>query len=119
MSDDCLFCKIVAGEIPSAEVLSTESAYAFRDIDPKAPTHVLVVPRQHVTDASHLDGSHGELLVGVFEAARLVAEQEGLTATSGGNGYRLVMNVGDDAGNTVPHLHVHVVGGRKLTWPPG
>src|SRR4051794_16907590 len=117
MSNDCLFCKIVAGELPSTEVLATDTAHAFRDIQPVAPVHVLVVPPQHVTDASHLDGGHGELLAGLFEAARLVAEQEGLTATSGGNGYRLVMNVGDDAGNTVLHLHLHVIGGEKLGSP--
>lgn len=109
----------MAGEIPSAEVASSDASYAFRDVSPKAPTHVLVVPRQHVTDADQLEPGHGELLADLFQVAREAAIKEGLSPSAGGNGYRLVMNVGDDAGNTVPHLHLHVLGGRSLTWPPG
>ncbi|MFZ0171492.1 MAG: histidine triad nucleotide-binding protein [Acidimicrobiales bacterium] len=112
---DCLFCSIIAGETPSTEVLSTEVAYAFRDINPKAPTHVLVVPREHITDAAALDPSHAAVLSGVFSAAQEVAALEGL----GERGYRLVFNVGEDSGNSVPHLHLHVLGGRRLSWPPG
>jgi len=112
---DCLFCAIVAGDSPSTEVLSTEVAYAFRDIHPKAPTHVLVVPREHITDAAALDPSHAAVLSGVFAAAQQVAALEGL----GERGYRLVFNVGEDSGNSVPHLHLHVLGGRRLSWPPG
>lgn len=119
MTDDCLFCKIIRGEIPANEVASTETAFAFRDIDPKAPTHVLVVPREHVADADHLEPRHGSLLIDVFSLAREVAAKEGLSPSHGGNGFRLVLNVGDDAGNTVPHLHLHVLGGRSLTWPAG
>lgn len=112
---DCLFCAIVAGEIPSTEVLSTEHAYAFRDINPGAPTHVLVIPRAHITDAAALEASHAEVLSAVFDAARAVAEQEGVAE----RGYRLVFNVGEDSGNSVPHLHLHVLGGRRMAWPPG
>jgi len=115
MSDDCLFCRILAGEIPSTEVLSTETTYAFRDIEPQAPTHVLVIPRQHVQDANALTAEHGDLLADVFTTAQAVARAEGVDAT----GYRLLFNVGEDALNSVPHLHLHVVGGRRLGWPPG
>ncbi len=111
----CLFCSIVAGDVPSTEVLSTEHAYAFRDINPVAPTHVLVVPRQHITDAAALEPAHAVVLAAVFAAAKEVAESEGL----GERGYRLVFNVGEDSGNSVPHLHLHVLGGRRMAWPPG
>jgi histidine triad (HIT) family protein len=107
---DCLFCKIVAGEIPSTEVLSTDRAYAFRDIAPHAPTHVLVVPRDHHADVAETVRADPDLLVHVYETAVRVAEQEGLTG-----GYRLVANVGPDSGQTVFHLHVHVLGGRMTT----
>jgi histidine triad (HIT) family protein len=112
---DCLFCSIVAGDIPSDKVLATDLAYAFRDLNPRAPTHVLVVPREHITDAAALDGSHATILSGVFAAAQEVAALEGLSE----RGYRLVFNVGEDSGNSVPHLHLHVLGGRQLSWPPG
>jgi histidine triad (HIT) family protein len=112
--EDCLFCKIVRGEIPATEVARTPDTVAFRDIDPKAPTHVLVVPSQHVRDASELGPQHGPMLSSLYETANEVARSENLAG-----GYRLVMNVGDDAGNSVPHLHLHVLGGRKLEWPPG
>lgn len=112
--EDCLFCKIVSGELDSNIVARNSHAVAFRDIDGKAPTHVLVVPVQHVRDASELTSSHGSMLGHLFEMANEVAASEGLAG-----GFRLVMNVGDDAGNSVPHLHLHVLGGRKLTWPPG
>ncbi len=112
---NCLFCSIVAGEVPSTKVLSTDVAYAFRDLNPMAPTHVLVVPRQHITDAAALDASHADVLSGVFQAARQVAEDEGIAE----RGYRLVFNVGADSGNSVAHLHLHVIGGRPMMWPPG
>ena len=112
---DCLFCRIIAGEIPSNEVLSTDTTYAFRDIEPQAPTHVLVIPREHVQDAAALTAEHGELLADLFTAAQAVARAEGVD----GSGYRLVFNVGEDANNSVPHLHLHVIGGRRLGWPPG
>lgn len=119
MSDDCLFCKIIAGEIPASEVASSEHAFAFRDIDAKAPTHVLVVPKKHISDADQLAAADAESLSAVFELAREVAAKEGISPEQGGGGYRLVFNVGSDAGNTVSHLHLHVIGGRSLEWPPG
>src|ERR1700740_212801 len=102
---DCLFCKIAAGEVPSTEVLSTKRAYAFRDIAPHAPTHVLVVPRDHHADIAALVSADRELLADVFAAAVQVADQEGLTG-----GYRLLANTGPDSGQTVFHAHVHVLG---------
>lgn len=115
MADECLFCRIVAGELPCNEVMSTPSTLAFRDINPAMPTHVLVIPKEHVADAAHLRGEHAEMLAQLFETARQVAEQEGLAE----RGYRLVFNVGADSGNTIGHLHLHVLGGRTMGWPPG
>ena len=112
---DCLFCRIVAGEIPSTEVASTERTYAFRDVEPQAPTHVLVIPKEHVQDAAAVTAEHGDLLAEVLTTAQAVARSEGIAES----GYRLVFNVGEDALNSVPHLHLHVVGGRRLGWPPG
>jgi histidine triad (HIT) family protein len=112
---DCLFCKIVAGEIPADVVYVSERSFAFRDLNPQAPTHVLVVPKEHVAHAGELTAAHGALLGDLFEAAAAVAAMEGVAD----GGYRLAFNVGDDAGNTVGHLHLHVLGGRKLGWPPG
>ena len=115
VADDCLFCKILAGDIPSDEVASTERTYAFRDIQATAPTHVLVIPREHIENAAALTTAHGDLLAEMLGTAQQVARQEGIDAS----GYRLVFNVGDDALNSVPHLHLHVIGGRKMGWPPG
>jgi histidine triad (HIT) family protein len=112
---DCLFCRIVAGEVPSTEVTSSPSTYAFRDIQPTAPTHVLVVPREHIKDASELAPQHGGLLAEMIMTANEIARTEGLDR----RGYRLVFNVGPDALNSVPHLHLHVIGGRRMGWPPG
>jgi histidine triad (HIT) family protein len=108
---DCLFCRIVSGDVPSTEVLSTATVYAFRDISPQAPTHVLVVPKEHVADnAGGLTAEHAAVLADMVTAARRVAEAEGIAAS----GYRLVFNVGDDALNSVPHIHLHVLGGRRM-----
>jgi histidine triad (HIT) family protein len=114
-SADCLFCRIVAGEIPADIVHSSDLAVAFRDLNPQAPVHVLVVPRRHIDNAGVLEPGDAEALAGVFAAARHVAEAEGIAD----GGYRLVFNVGEDASNSVPHLHLHVLGGRRLAWPPG
>jgi histidine triad (HIT) family protein len=115
VEDDCLFCRIVRGEIPSDGVLTADTVVAFRDIEPAAPVHVLVVPKRHVTDAAALGPDDGPLLAELLVAARHVAEQEGLAE----RGYRLVFNVGRDAQNSVAHLHLHVLGGRAMGWPPG
>ena len=112
---DCIFCRIVAGELPSQEVASTERTYAFRDIEPAMPTHVLVVPRAHVESADTVTAEHGDLLAEMMEVAQRVARSEGLAE----RGYRLVFNVGEEAQNSVPHLHLHLLGGRPMGWPPG
>jgi histidine triad (HIT) family protein len=112
---ECLFCRILVGEVPSDEVLSTEHTYAFRDINPAAPVHVLVIPRRHITNAAHVTAEHAEVVTALFTTAQQVAAAEGVAES----GYRLVFNVGEDALNSVPHLHLHVVGGRRLGWPPG
>jgi histidine triad (HIT) family protein len=113
--DGCLFCRIVDGTIPSERVASTERTYAFRDLNPAAPTHVLVVPRTHIANAAEVAAEHGEILAEMLTTAQSVATSEGVADS----GYRLVFNVGEAAGNTVPHLHLHVLGGRHLAWPPG
>jgi histidine triad (HIT) family protein len=111
---DCLFCKIVAGDIPADVVHRTETTVAFRDIEPQAPTHVLVVPRSHHADAAGLAVAEPEVSVDLLRAAAAVAEQEGL-----GDGYRMVFNTGPAAHQTVFHAHLHVLGGRSMGWPPG
>ena len=111
---DCIFCGIVAGTLPAQKAGATELSYAFFDLRPVAPTHVLVVPRAHVTDAAALGPDDGDVLADMFVLARHVAEAERLDG-----GYRLVFNVGEDSGNSVAHLHLHVLGGRRLAWPPG
>ncbi len=111
---DCLFCKIVEGTIPSKAVHRDERTYAFADINPQAPVHFLVVPVEHIPSVAHAGGEHTEVLGHLLLAAADIARSKGLE-----NGYRLVINSGRDAGQTVDHLHVHVLGGRHLTWPPG
>ena len=106
---DCLFCKIVSGEIPATRVLETDRVLAFRDIAPQAPTHVVVVPKQHYTDTAEMARNDPEYLGTVLGAAVDVAEQEGLSG-----GYRILTNTGPDSGQTVFHIHIHVLGGRKL-----
>jgi histidine triad (HIT) family protein len=113
MPDDCLFCRIVRGEIPAKIVAETEHCIAFRDIDPKAPTHVLVIPREHVPS---LDRATDPALVGrIALLAAEIARTEGVAES----GYRTVFNTNADAGQSVDHIHLHLLGGRKLTWPPG
>jgi len=111
---DCLFCKIVAGEIPSDIIHETATTLAFRDIEPKAPTHVLVIPKEHQPDVVALAVSSPPVLADLFEAVGAVATREGLEA-----GYRSVCNTGALAHQTVFHAHVHVLGGRAMSWPPG
>jgi histidine triad (HIT) family protein len=113
---DCLFCRIVKGEIPAKIVKRTDDALAFRDIDARAPVHVLVIPTRHIAAVRGAKGAEGEKLLGRLLAfAAEVAADEGLDA----DGYRIVTNTGKNAGQSVDHLHLHVLGGRKLTWPPG
>ena len=113
MTDTCLFCRIARKEIPSSIVLENDHVVAFRDIDPKAPTHVVVVPREHV--ASLNDATDGRMLGELMLAAAAVARMEGVAE----RGYRTVINTGADGGQSVFHLHAHVLGGRQLAWPPG
>jgi histidine triad (HIT) family protein len=117
---DCLFCRMVAGEIPADVVLETDRVFAFRDINPQAPTHVLVIPKEHHATAAALVAADPGLLGEVVGGAQAVALQEGLV-TDGGTepGYRLVTNTGPQAGQSVNHVHFHVLGGRRMEWPPG
>lgn len=108
--ENCLFCKIVAGDIPSAKVYEDEFCYAFRDINPQAPTHVLVVPKAHVANIAEADQLPPEALCAVITAIGKIAKQEGLD-----NGFRVVSNCGPDACQTVPHLHFHILGGCQMT----
>ncbi|MGA3010460.1 MAG: histidine triad nucleotide-binding protein [Terracidiphilus sp.] len=110
----CLFCKILDGTIPSTAVYEDELCYAFADLHPQAPVHVLVVPREHIASVDDTDKSDGLLLGHLLWAASEIAREKSLT-----KGYRLVVNTGEEGGQTVDHLHVHLLGGRSLTWPPG
>ena len=110
---DCLFCRIAAGEIPADVVFQDGTVMVFRDINPRAPTHVLAIPRRHLASAADLTEADGDLLAALFGALRRVAEEAGL------KGYRIVSNVGAESGQSVFHLHFHLLGGRSMTWPPG
>ncbi|MFM2152400.1 MAG: Hit-like protein involved in cell-cycle regulation [Pseudomonadota bacterium] len=112
---DCLFCRIASGAIPAKRVHEDDRCIAFRDIQPQAPVHVLVIPREHVASVSALDEGHEELAGHLLRVGAKVAADEGV----GDTGYRLVFNTGADAGQSVFHLHLHVLGGRSLAWPPG
>lgn len=107
---DCLFCKIIAGEIPSNKVYEDETVYAFRDIAPQAPTHILVIPKAHISGCSGVTAENSAVVAHIFEVIPQIAQAEGLTG-----GYRVVSNCGPDAGQTVPHLHFHILGGKQLT----
>jgi histidine triad (HIT) family protein len=115
MTDDCLFCKFVAGTITPKKVYEDEHALAFDDINPQAPCHVLVIPKEHIEGINDVDERYVDVLGRLFVAAKSVARQKGVTGT----GYRLVVNTGADAGQTVFHIHMHVIGGRPMGWPPG
>ncbi|HEY7948320.1 MAG TPA: histidine triad nucleotide-binding protein [Acidimicrobiales bacterium] len=114
-AEDCIFCRIVAGDIPADVVDRSVHSVAFRDLSPQAPVHVLVIPRRHIENAATVEESDAEVLADMITAAGRVARNEGVADS----GYRLVFNVGEDATNSVPHLHLHVIGGRAMTWPPG
>ena len=110
----CIFCKIVEGSIPSTAVYQDELAYAFADLNPQAPVHVLIVPRRHISSLADTSESDGALLGHLLGAAAEIARAKGLA-----KGYRVVVNTGAEGGQTVDHLHLHLLGGRQLTWPPG
>ncbi len=112
---DCLFCNVINGEIPADIVLESDTAVAFRDINPQAPTHVLIIPRKHIETINDVAPEDEKIVGSLFSLARKVAEHEGIADS----GYRAVMNCNRDAGQTVFHLHLHVLGGRALDWPPG
>jgi len=114
-ASDCIFCKIAAKEVPADIVHATDAIVAFRDANPKAPTHVLLIPREHIDSAAALGEAHADMLVEIFLTAAHIAKSEGID----GSGWRLVTNVGPDAGQSVPHLHFHLLGGRGMRWPPG
>ena len=111
---DCLFCKIIAGEIPCSKVYEDDSVFAFNDIDPQAPVHVLIVPKVHIASADDVNETNSAVIAHIFEVAAKIAKEKGLA-----DGYRIVNNCGDSAGQTVKHIHFHLMGGRDFTWPAG
>jgi histidine triad (HIT) family protein len=112
---DCLFCRIIAREIPASIVYEDDRVLAFNDINPQAPTHVLVVPRQHIASLSELSDTDDQIVGEVVRRAAAIAQERGIAA----GGYRTVFNTNRDAGQTVFHIHLHLLGGRAMTWPPG
>jgi len=112
---DCLFCKVVAGELPAEIIFESESVVAFRDINPKAPTHVLLIPKRHIATINDLVDGDQEIIGEMFLSAARIADDEGYAD----DGYRVVMNCNAAAGQTVFHIHLHLLAGRQLTWPPG
>ena len=115
MSKDCLFCKIINGGIPADIIDQTEYSLAFRDINPQAPVHVLVIPKEHITSCRDLNKENIHYLSEIASLAQKVADKENITE----DGYRWVINTGDNGGQTVKHIHLHLLGGRIMTWPPG
>ena len=112
---DCLFCKIIKGEIPSKKVYEDEKVFAFYDISPAAPVHVLIIPKEHISSANALTAENAGVVGHIFTVAASIAKELGIAE----NGYRIVNNCGEDGGQTVHHLHFHLLGGRSLRWPPG
>ena len=115
MDADCLFCRIVAGEAPARIVRETDHMVAFRDANPQAPTHILLVPKEHLRSLEEIDEGHTAVLAEMIQSAAQLAHAEGIDRT----GWRLVANTGADAGQSVHHLHFHLLGGRRMAWPPG
>ncbi|MGZ8582238.1 MAG: histidine triad nucleotide-binding protein [Actinomycetota bacterium] len=115
MDSSCLFCRIAAHEIPAEIVRESDRVVAFRDMNPQAPTHILLIPKEHVISLADLSDHHGDVLIDIAQAATQLARAEGIADS----GWRLVSNVGVDAGQTVFHLHFHLLGGREMGWPPG
>ena len=114
-AQDCLFCRIAAGEVPARIVHQDDLVVAFHDVSPKAPTHILLIPRTHLASAARIEDGHSELVGRLFTVAARLAREEGVDE----GGYRIVTNVGPDAGQSVAHLHFHLLGGRRFAWPPG
>lgn len=114
-SDHCVFCRIVAGELPANIIYENDQVVAFHDVNPVAPLHVLIIPKAHIADPSSLDENSAPVMANIFLAARAVAAQFGVAES----GYRLVMNQGSHGGQTVFHMHLHLLAGRRMTWPPG
>lgn len=113
--DNCIFCKIINGEIPSEKVYEDELVLSFRDISPEAPAHVLIIPKKHISSLNELKEEDGEIISHIFIVAKEIAEKLGIA----NSGYRIVTNCGEDGGQTVSHIHFHLLGGRSLQWPPG
>ena len=111
---DCLFCKIVKGEIPSTKVYEDETVFAFRDINPQAPVHILVIPKEHIVSAAEITEENSAVVAHIFEVIAKIAKEEKLD-----EGFRVVSNIGERGQQSVKHLHFHVLGGRDMTWPPG
>jgi histidine triad (HIT) family protein len=111
----CIFCRIAARDVPADIVRESDRLVAFRDTNPQAPTHILLVPKEHIPSIAEIDDRHGDLLVDIAQAATQLAAAEGIEES----GWRLVTNVGPDAGQSVFHLHFHLLGGRRMSWPPG
>ncbi|MGA8940682.1 MAG: histidine triad nucleotide-binding protein [Acidobacteriaceae bacterium] len=118
-NSDCLFCKIASGAIPVTRLYENEHVLAFPDIHPQAPVHILIIPKQHFNSLAHVTAEESELLGQLIAAAGEIAQQQGLGLHNDGGGYRVIINTGPDGGQTVDHLHVHLLGGRHMGWPPG
>ncbi len=112
---DCLFCKIIAGEIPSKKTYEDDLVYAFHDIDPQAPVHILIIPKQHIGSVNEITAENSSIVAHIFEVAALLAKENNISD----DGYRVVTNIGEAGGQTVKHLHFHLMGGRNFTWPAG
>ncbi|MCH4238953.1 MAG: histidine triad nucleotide-binding protein [Oscillospiraceae bacterium] len=111
---DCVFCKIASGEIPSTRVYEDELCVAFKDLEPQAPVHILIIPREHIASAAEITPANSSIVAHIFEVAAKLAKENGLA-----KGWRIVSNVGEDGGQSVKHLHFHLLGGRSMAWPPG
>lgn len=113
--EDCLFCKIVAGDIPSTKVYEDDKVYAFNDIEPQAPIHIIIVPKMHISSSNELTDQNAEVIGHIFAVAAKIAREKGFAE----KGWRIVNNCGEDGGQTVGHIHFHLLAGRNLGWPPG
>lgn len=113
--EECIFCKIISGEIPSVKVYEDDLVLAFNDLTPQAPTHILVIPKEHISSANEIDDKNSKVIGRIFETVSKIAKERGFDS----DGYRVVNNCGNDGGQTVSHIHFHLLAGRQLQWPPG